>query len=457
MSTPWQQTNSAILLMGDTGSGKTSLLATYFAWVWEKFKKISLYYAFDAGGFGDLMQALVGLGIVRIYRVRTRDVDGRKGLATGTCALVTQGQWPAEINPLTGDAPPEVSLLRPVETWHVMYCKNSHIAKKAMSTDLLTPAPCPTCKALTKKDDCLKVVTERQLSAHYADVGAVGFDGLTSMSDWCMSDMGVRHAKNELGGEKASMNPIMSSGLVFGQGNRATVGFVQNRAQDWIYNAIAIPGLVAPPVFTALVLRGSDEGGLPIYGPKIAGQAKTAEVPSWFGNVLEPATVTTEDLKSVRRLHLTRWMENNIPHLCKNRYQASGVLPDYLDDPAEAKIDSGAFTEFNLGKFMELTKEAELKVTRVYAEKFKTAPGLKKETPATPALPAAPVPRVKTPQAQAQQPQLVLTPEVTPPVIPVAPSAPSSLTPPTPAPQPAAVATGSARPTRPPVVLPRRK
>src|SRR3970040_884373 len=94
--------NSALGLVGDTGTGKTTLLVTLAEYVYQKYGKVTRYYSIDPGGFGDLMYSLIVKGIVEVWRMRTRDVDGQLAMPTGTCALASRGYWPVERDPLTG-------------------------------------------------------------------------------------------------------------------------------------------------------------------------------------------------------------------------------------------------------------------------------------------------------------------------------------------------------------------
>ncbi len=59
--------NSATLIFGDTGTGKSSLLATYAEYVWEKFNKITLLYTTDGGGYPTNVEALIHKGIIWVF------------------------------------------------------------------------------------------------------------------------------------------------------------------------------------------------------------------------------------------------------------------------------------------------------------------------------------------------------------------------------------------------------
>lgn len=350
------QTSSAIGLVGDTGSGKTSLINTYAKWLWKRFHKVLRLYTADPGGYGDDVRASIDVGIIQVWRMLTRDPDGNRGLPMETCARATQGYWPIKIDPKTGESAAAVDLVAPITLSFLMICPKGHPVRRAMAQTLLIPTACPTCKVMTNLQNCKEVQQSKVPTPGFEKVGGLAFDGMTSMSDWCLvSDMGKRAAENLLGGEKANILPQISGGMKFGQGNRAAVGFIQNRALEWAKNAISVQGMMAPPIFTFLEAKVTDERtDLPVYGPKIAGLARTTEVPSWIGNCL--GTVIWEgDNGPEHRLYLKgyRVPGDNTLHLCKVRAWPR-TMPDYLvDDP-----EKPPFNGFNLGIFMD-TMEAE--------------------------------------------------------------------------------------------------
>lgn len=370
------QTNSAIGLVGDTGSGKTTLIGTYAKWLWKRFHKTLRLYTADPGGYGDSIRALVDVGIIEVWRMLTRDPDGALGLPMETCARATQGYWPIKIDPRTGESANGVDLVAPISLTFTMICKKGHPVRRSMAQAMLIPTVCPTCKVLTSLKDCLRVDSAKTPTPGFEKVGALAFDGMTSMSDWCLvSDMGHRAAGNMLGGEKSNINAQVSGGMKFGQGNRAAVGFIQNRALEWAKNAISVQGMMAPPIFTFLEAKVTDEKtDLPVYGPKIAGLARTTEVPSWIGNCL--GTVIWEgDQGPEHRLYLKgyRVPGDHTLHLCKVRAWPR-TMPDYLrDDP-----DKPPFNGFNLGNFMELMEAQSMKIAQqsVVEEFGEDLPGL---------------------------------------------------------------------------------
>lgn len=361
--------NSASLIFGDTGTGKSALIGTLAEYVYEKFGKITLYYSVDGGGFPTNVEALVHKGIVWVFKLRSR------GLAFETCARAAQGWWPEEIqNTITGEVSPNCKLLPPVKTEYTLICPNGHTVKKASARGVFQMATlCGTCKAnTTLRNGTIEAVSVR--TPGLERIGAVAFDGLTSMQAWIMTDMSNRTAAGELKGEETALGGKITSGdMIFSGSNRSHYGQAQLRAEDWVLDSTAIPGLVVSPIWTALEQRSTDrDTKLPIYGPKIAGAARTADVPSWVGNCLGTRIAINEHGDKEWRLYLSEYREDdNIPHLCKTR-SMPGILPSFLvDEP-----DAPSFSGFNLGGFFDFLDLALEKTMKETDERFKNAPGL---------------------------------------------------------------------------------
>lgn len=374
---PRTQVNSATGIMGVSGSGKSSLAATLAKYLWRNHRKVLLYYNCDGGGFPAEVQACIAAGIVRVFRMRTRDTSAQD-LAFETCARSAQGWWPRRINPTTGEVEPGVEMVPPMQLQFQMRCPSGHLVKSVISAGMLTPAPCPECKVMVGKAE-MKVSKSLVRNKGFEDVGGVFFDGLSSMLSWELMELGGRAGRMELRGEEAAIGGKVSSGeMKFGGTTRSHVGFVQTRGEELVHLTLGIPGLVVPPVFTMLTHEDVDERGLNIRGPKIAGRAKTDEAPQWFGNMLEAAKIPAETGNGTQRtLFLSEFTDaNGVRHLLKHR-GSPGTMPEKLqDDPDGETSPDKAFVQFNLGFFFELLNAAlEQKISQVMAE-FPDAPGL---------------------------------------------------------------------------------
>lgn len=374
---PRTQVNSATGIMGVTGSGKSSLIATLAYYVFRRWGKILRYYSASGGGFPAKIQEAQALGIIEVFRMRTRDTGD---LSFETCYRAAQGWWPRRIHPASGEVPPGVEMVPPVSLRFEMRCPTGHLIKTVPAESLLLPSLCPQCRKMVTK---LEMQVTKTLSPNkgFDHVGAVAFDDLTSMLSWEMMELGRRAGQMELKGEEGAIGGKVTSGdLKFGGTTRSHVGFAQTRGEELVHLALGIPNLVVPPVFTMLTHEDVDERSLSITGPKIAGRAKTDEAPAWFGNLLEAAKVPAATGAGEQRvLYLAEFTDaTGRRHLCKNR-AAPGTLPTILLDPADTDKPEHAhlaFTQFNLGLFFEMLDAALDRGIESAKAQYPNAPGM---------------------------------------------------------------------------------
>jgi len=356
-------TNSATLLIGPTGATKSTQLAHFAEYVKEVHGGTTRVYSTDGGGWPGHVERLIRFGVMEVWRLRTRGLD----LAFETMTRATMGYWPARIKKLTGESPYNCPLLPPIALKYLSICpKCGGHSKEATSQSAIGPHPCAICKFMIPAG---QLVVQKSVQQHpaFAHVKAVAFEGITSMGDWAMEDMGTRQGKGELQGEKTALGGVVRSGeMVFGSTNRAHYGFGQSRQHEWVNNSNGIPNLAVPPVWTALTLEASDEGGLKIVGPRLVGQAKTDQAPAWFGNCIEVGY--TKDERSGRRqlhMYLSEFIDDEgRRHLIKNRAEP-GKLPTRMSDPELEEDAAGNITnpqvcgtQANLGLFFRLLDQA---------------------------------------------------------------------------------------------------
>lgn len=411
------------LLSGASGAGKTSLLATAAKWCWERHKKVSRMYVGDLGGWSDKIGNLVKLGIVEVFKLRTRVGTGGEGLVEETLRLSSLGWWPAEIDSASGDVLPAVTMLPPVETRFKMNCPSGHAVREVTVQRELVPQVCPTCKVAVSLQNAV-IEKSSAVAEHFKHVGLLMYEGLTSCGDWGMTALADRRAKNELAGEKSSIGGFKSGDLFLDGNNRADYGFMQGEAYRWLQNAGSVIGLVRPPIWTALedLTKNGDA-----WGPSIPGSAATAVIPQWVGDYLG-VQVVVADGKRYRRLCLSEYRGDDAkPHRYKLR--VDGGMPQWLED--EDNPQQPVFDNFSLAKYFDMVDA--VGAARYEKEKaaYPDAPGnagarvWKKVTPP---------PAVTTISNNAP----VAAPPTTPPVIPVLGGAkPGSKLPP---PRPPAVA-----------------
>ena len=376
------------LIYGDTGTGKTNLLSTLEEYIYERGRelhgssavRVLRLYSSDGGGWGDRVQGLMRLGLIQAWRMRNH-IE-----AFETCELASLGYWPDQLDPLTGYASPRATLRPVTEIVFTLTCPNGHLVRQTLDRKLIqTATKCPQCPLIVTLQNG-QVSTATRVTPGSELVGGVAFDGLTSMQSWVMADMADRAGRLELEGEKSALGGrIVSGNLVLGANNRAHYGFAQNRAEQWVINANTIPNLIVAPVWTALELRASDDNTkLPIYGPQIAGKAKTSDVPTWYGNCLRTAVAKDEHGRSAWRLYTREHTDDidSVPHLAKTRTDPDALPEFFTDDP-----DAPRFSGFSLAVLFRRLDEARAGTFDELSKKYPQAPGVRVAIPA----PSSPV------------------------------------------------------------------
>lgn len=377
---------STTLISGPTGRGKTSLFRELVKHLWRKQRRLSRLYITDGGGGIVGLQALAEKGVLQTFRLRSRVSigAGSRDLAFETCHRATQGWWPRAVDPVTGIAAPSVEMVPPVTQTLRMYCPQGHLIAEEQVEAKLTPRACAKCgegKKLApgaapekygKATPGVRVQSSSSTTPGFEQVGAVLFDGITSMCDWTMTDLADRSARKELGGEDAAIGGIVKSGSMdFTGNNRSHYQLSQSIAERWLVTSGAIPGLVIPAIWTSLEVPGKTEDGEGReWGPQIAGSAKTGKVPSWVGNYLGCQLVEGERGREEFRLYLRSWVgPDGLRHPYKHRTDPRD-MPEYLSDWNHDEIreylpdwefsgDPGTpFSGFNLAIFFALLERS---------------------------------------------------------------------------------------------------
>ena len=322
---------TAILVLGVPGAGKTSLLATFAEYLWEQHGKVLLLYSWDGGALPTHLQKRMKQGLIRFWRARTRSAEG---LGIETLYLASKGYWPRAINIETGETSPGVDLVPPVTALYTVSCRKTGAQLAALPVrGVVTPTFCPDCKTIHPLGE-LNVAEAVKRTRGFEQVGGVAFDGLTSMTNEVLSFMDHSRGAGQVGGEKSAFGGVIISGSVkLGGTNRADIGLGQSRGREFVNNSLSIPYLVEGPVFTALSMEATDEGGLPIVGAKLPGRAATDEASSWFGNVCEMGKTPDDAGRERFTLFLRPFTDGqNRRHLLKTSASPTG-LPDALIDP----------------------------------------------------------------------------------------------------------------------------
>jgi len=380
--------NAVTGIYGISGSGKSSLADTAAEFAWEMFQATTLCYLTDLGGFGNKRISLIRLGIMRVYDPRNHTNPFE------TMEMISLGAFPEHIlDPETGRADPNVRLILPRRIVTSLICPQGHAVAKFDNPIALQAAQveCPTCKMITS---ITNGTTSGAIVRHrmFKTVGHRIYDSMTEMNDWGMMRLGEMSAKGSLprsentGGSALGAADMLREGsVVYGGGSAPQVGFMQNRTYQWIANIRSIPDQVVPATLTFAVEQGKaddDSGGVPILGPQISGNARTAKVPRWVGSCLHASREPNNDGNMVHRLWLTTHLDRrdvrNIPYLAKHR----GIpldMPDYLEDPWDAdkaKRDAAAWSVCSLRVFYVKLLDQLTKLEAMDRAKYPNAPGM---------------------------------------------------------------------------------
>lgn len=360
---PVRRIFTATLVMGVSGSGKTSLLKTFAEYLWETYGRILLLYSWDGGAIPTLVQQRVKQGLIRYWRVQTRSEEG---LAIETLYLATKGYWPRTIDPLTGQTDPAVGLVPPVTTKYETFCANGHSLQVVPAPSLIVPTYCSICKRLPSPGEIRSIATAKPTKG-FELVGGVAFDSISSMSVGVLDEMDRQRGAGLIGGEKPAFGGVVQSGSIkLGGNNRADIGFAQTRAQQFVRNSLSIPNLVEGPVFTGLTLEATDEGGLSVVGCKLPGRAATDEASAWFGNVMETAKEKDDHGKDHFTIYLKPFTDpQGRRHLLKTS-GSPGAIPDKLIDPPEDSNQPNTIA--NLGRVYKMLDDDLRRLLTVDAE-----------------------------------------------------------------------------------------
>ena len=230
LSTPMHRIFTATLIIGVPGSGKTTLMKGFAEYLWETYKKILLLYSWDGGAIPTDVQLRVKQGIIRFWRARTRSAAG---LGLETLYLASKGYWPRLINAETGETSPAVELVAPMTTKYTVSCPKGHGLSVVPAASLIVPMFCTPCGQFIGLPD-LRVQESVTRTKGFEQIGGVGFDGLTSMTNVVLDHMDLQRGEGLIGGEKAAFGGVVQSGsLKFGGNNRADVGFGQSRGHQF--------------------------------------------------------------------------------------------------------------------------------------------------------------------------------------------------------------------------------
>lgn len=375
MSTEINPSNAITLLYGISGSGKSRQIDEAAEYMWETHQKITRVYVSDLGGWGTKRLSLIKLGIVQVWYF-VNHVE-----PWATAELASLGYWPASfLNAETGLAAAEVALVGPRQIRWELLCPNGHSVAVFDTEATLAQASlsCSICQTMTTSANALSIQKHVIRSEGFANVGLYCYDSLTQLNESGLEIAAERGAGMQEGEALRSPAALREGVFTFGLNAKTHYGFLQQRSRGWIRNIRTIPDQVEKAIVTCGVEtgKGDDEsGGIPIYGPKIAGNARTSFVPGWAGNCLHATKETLPNGEARHRIWLVNHTDPRdpraIPYLAKHRGEPID-MPQYLEDAP----DQPPFTTCSMKTFYRLEKTQLAAVLARDIAKFPNAPGL---------------------------------------------------------------------------------
>ena len=214
----------SMIWYGESGSTKTSQLANFAKWLYEKTGKRTRLITGDGGGFKPIEDAgLIEFGIVEVMDLTAT------GMPLATLRRLSKGQWYYNVKDASGK-----------------------INRQMCNTP----------------------------EKHWEKIGAYAVEGLGSISDVILN-----HIANQP--EKVMYENVRweEDGETFGSNNEGHYGLVQKEMYATVMAMKSLP--LEYTIWTSLVGRGEDKKTKEtVYGPQVAGNKKTPVAPQWFGSCL---------------------------------------------------------------------------------------------------------------------------------------------------------------------------
>jgi hypothetical protein len=311
--------------------GKSTLLASAAAHVWKTSKKKTRVVGADGGGTTTALKILMDEGIVDYWPIDSWD---EKSIFY-TLDMATKGWWPEDVST------PNSTLVPPSREYKACPSCGGDSGAKG-----LTMVPkCISCSHPFAAGTTLRIT--REPLGPFANVGLVGFEGLTSFGDLLLRRL---RKIDPTGGRSIQDGDFKISSL-----GMQHYGDAQNYIAQYVSNVRLIP--VETIIWTALEVR-SDDDGKPLYGPALPGKKLTSLCIPWFTDVLHLDAIAKRDARGLptkdangmevldRKLYLAPHFPSDSPGA---RFAAKTSAPHGGDMPLVLDCDMEVF-------FAELTK-----------------------------------------------------------------------------------------------------
>lgn len=253
-----------ILLYGEGGSGKSTLIAEAAAHIWKEKKQKTRVVGADGGGFKPF-KPLIDKGILDYWPID----QWTDGSIFANLDLATKGWWP----------------------------KDTRKQDSALVAPFTEVKACPQCGApVSNPGSCASCGHKFVPGTRYSkrlypeggieDIGLLAFEGTTAFGNLLMQRL---RTVDPEGGRS-----IKDGEFKISAAGKQHYGDAQTYMKQFIANTRRVP--IRTVIWTALELKGDDDGyGKPIYGPAFPGKALTALCVPWFTDVLHLDVVAKRD------------------------------------------------------------------------------------------------------------------------------------------------------------------
>ena len=262
----------SIMIYAESGDGKTSMCYHLAKWIYEKTGKRCRWIAADGGGYEPVEKGgLIEMGIVDVFDITNRVKS------IGDCNRLANGFWPRIIQ--QGD-------------------------KRVRLFD--------------NTEQC------RTTKSEWAEIGAYILEGATGLAKVLLQH--IRQSPDTVG-FKHSYSYVEDDYLIQGlqEGHYGIVQMEVNKLIEQGFENLPIDYFIC----TARVGKGERKRTKEnCYGPQIAGNAATPDVPSWFKDCIhlsrEQSSIEREG-ETVKIEQIVAWFMNHtdtetgVPYLCKSR------------------------------------------------------------------------------------------------------------------------------------------
>lgn len=331
-----------VLIWGPTESGKSGLLATAARGYYQATKRKVRLVTAESAQSGSQLAGLIAEGIVQPWFL-----DNRADTPFERIYQACLGYWPIDPNE-------PLSPLVPAFTYRYEAkcdkCGKLLYGSEAPAKDvnLLTCKPCQ----LPAIQRTIRVPNERN---GIQEIGMYLFEGLTEFSEMMMKDMSRRVAMGEaMTGEKQGGEVAIrfrDGDLWIGGNTQGQYGTAQSQIKSRVDESKHLLG-VDYVIWTAVEGMDTDEKNKrtgKVFGPKIAGNAKTGDVPRWFGPTLgtrkvpQHGTMKGDEYRLYLSTYFQAWdtLDSKIPNICNNRiptHQLSDVPAHLVVDPNDTTL-----------------------------------------------------------------------------------------------------------------------